>query len=175
MTTNQTTSHRAIIAAYRTHTGATHIQIVQLDDEDCGFGHRLAGPKHHNMGTTTLVERTLDAEDAREIRAVLNAAFPPAPADVTVYELRVGTDDDPSPEVIARYATTQAASAHGEDQYRAKHGNHDTLEWPSTGTDDAPRWRLEVVDDLDGDETLTDWHIVAVTIPAAYVPAGGAR
>lgn len=100
---------------------------------------------------------------------------PAAATDVTVYELRTGTDDDPRPEVIARYATTLAAAAHGEHAYQLKHGLSDTLEWPSTGTDDAPRWRLEAVDDLDGDETETDWHIVAVTIPAAYVPAGGAR
>jgi hypothetical protein len=104
---------------------------------------------------------------------MLDAAFPAPAADVTVYELRVGADDDQRPEVVATYATTTAAALHGEAQYRAKHGTPDALEWQPTGTDDAPQWRLEAVDELDGEETLTDWHIVAVTVAAAYTPAGG--
>lgn len=67
------------IAAYRTSTGGTQIQIAQLDANGSGFGHRLAGPKHYNQPTKTLVERNLDAEDARELRSMLDAAFP-APA-----------------------------------------------------------------------------------------------
>ena len=75
--------------------------------------------------------------------------------------------------MIATYATEQAAAAHGEALYRTHLGTAANLEWRTTGTDDAPQWRLEAVDDLDGDETLTDWHIVAVTVAAAYTPAGG--
>jgi hypothetical protein len=64
------------IAAYRTASGHTQIQIAQLDAKGTGFGHRLAGPKHYNQPTKTLVERDLDAEDAAEIRSMLDAAFP---------------------------------------------------------------------------------------------------
>ncbi|WNI15544.1 hypothetical protein [Actinacidiphila sp. ITFR-21] len=93
--------------------------------------------------------------------------------DTTVYELRTGPDDDPRPDVVATYTTALSAIEHGEALYQAKHGSADALEWPVTGTDSAPRWRLEAVDGMDGEEILTDWHVVAVTIPAAYIPAGG--
>lgn len=110
------------------------------------------------------------ADEAADLYGHLISASTPA---TVVYELRTGADDDSRPDVVARYATALAAMEHGEAQYRAKHGTTDHLEWPSTGADTAPRWRLETVDDLDGDETLTDWHIVAVTIPATYTPTGG--
>jgi hypothetical protein len=96
---------------------------------------------------------------------------PATPADVTVYELRAGTDTEP--DHVATYATEQAAAAHGEHLYRAACGTIADLEWRPTGTDDTPRYRLVAVDDLDGEETDTDWHIVQVTVPAAYTPAGG--
>lgn len=114
--------------------------------------------------------------EAANLHRLLQAAAgqPAAPADVTVYELRTGPADDDRPEVIAQYATTNAAALHGEAQYRAAHGTPDALEWQPVGTDTAPVWRLTAVDDLAGYETETDWHIVAVTVPAAYTPAGGA-
>lgn len=108
----------------------------------------------------------------RQVADMWDAESAPVVADLTLYELRIGSDEG-RPEVIAQYATTLACMEHGEAQYRAKHGTSDALEWPSLGTDDAPRWRLMAVEELDGEETLTDWHIVAVTIPAKYTPAGG--
>jgi hypothetical protein len=95
------------------------------------------------------------------------------PADVTVFELRTGPDDDHRPETVAQYATEQGAAAHGEHLYRTAHGTAAHLEWRPTGDDDNPRYRLVAVDDLDGDETETDWHIVQVAVPAAFTPAGG--
>lgn len=111
------------------------------------------------------------ADEAADLYGCLISASVPV---TVVYELRTGLDDDPRPNVIARYSTVMAAAAHGEAEYRAKHGMTEALEWPSLGTDDAPRWRLMAVEELYGDETLTDWHIVAVTIPAKYTPGAGA-
>lgn len=76
-----------VIAAYRTSAGGTQISIAQLDADGSGWGHRLAGPKHYNQPTKTLVERDLDADDAAEIRRMLNAVFPavavPRPVIIT--------------------------------------------------------------------------------------------
>lgn len=115
------------------------------------------------------------AEEAADLFERLHdaAGQQPAAADVTVHELRVGLDDDHRPETAATYTTEQGAAAHGEHLYRAAHGWTADLEWRPTGTDDNPRYRLIAVDDLDGEETDTDWHIVQVTVPAAYTPAGG--
>ena len=108
------------------------------------------------------------ADEAADLYGHLIAASTPA---TVVYELRTGADDD-RPDVVAQYATTLAAMKHGEALYRSRYGAADDLEWPTTGTDAAPQWRLQAVDELYGDETLTDWHIVQVTIPAEYTPAG---
>jgi hypothetical protein len=168
---DQPTRERLFITVDR--DGWTKGTQVSLSTDSGGY--RLAGPKY-NGSSKNLVQEELAERDAREIRRMLDKAFPPkaAPvADLTVYELRTGPDDDPRPDVIAQYSTTLAAMEHGEAQYRAKHGTTGTLEWPFTGTDDAPVWRLEAVDEWDGYEVPTDWHIVAVVIPAAYTPAGG--
>lgn len=124
------------------------------------------GADHYPEEAADLFER---------LRTAATVTQPAPAADVTVYELRTGSDDDPRPEIIARYATHIPAALHAEAQYRAAYGYTATLEWPPTGTDDNPRYRLMAVDDLDGNETLTDWHIVPVTIPTTYTPAGGAR
>lgn len=66
---------------YRVHAGGQlAVQIARLDENGTGWGHRLAGPKHHNAGTTELLSRDLDAEDAQEIRRMLDAVFPVEPA-----------------------------------------------------------------------------------------------
>jgi hypothetical protein len=80
----ETARDRLVIAAYRTASGGTQVQIAQLDSNGSGWGHRLAGPKHHNQGTTTLTERDLDASDAAEIRRMLDAVFPATVADKPV-------------------------------------------------------------------------------------------
>lgn len=98
---------------------------------------------------------------------------PAAPADMTVYELRAGGADDPTPDLIATYADINAAATHGKHQYRDRHGTAADLEWKRTDT--TPVWRLVAVDDQDGEETVTDWHIVQVTIPATYAPADGTQ
>ena len=69
---------RVSVVALRTVSGV-QIQIQQTDAEGNGSGHRLAGGKHYNQPTTTLAERDLDEDDARAIREMLDAAFPPAP------------------------------------------------------------------------------------------------
>lgn len=165
----QTTRPTLSISVHRTNAErALQLNLSQTDPDGSGFGYRLAGPKHYNMGTEELLSADLDERDAAEIRRMLNAAFP---ADVTVSELRAGTDAEP--DHVARYATEQAAAAHGEALYRTHLGTAANLEWRPTGTDAAPRYRLIAVDDLDGDEVETDWHIVAATVPATYTPAGG--
>jgi hypothetical protein len=69
------------IAAYRTHAeGRVQITLSQTDEQGRGWGRRLAGPKHYNSGTTELVSAVLDADDARELRRMLDAVFPLAPA-----------------------------------------------------------------------------------------------
>lgn len=80
---------RIRIIALRTVSGV-QIQIQQTDENGNGFGHRLAGGKHYNQPTTTLAERDLDADDAREIRSMLDAAFPTADAEVVI---EYGIDD----------------------------------------------------------------------------------
>jgi hypothetical protein len=168
---DQTPRPTLTISVHRTNAErALQLNLSQTDADGSGYGYRLAGPKHYNLGTTELLSSDLNERDAAEIRRMLDGAFP---QPTVVYELRTGPDEDARPDVVAQYATALAAMEHGEAQYRAKHGTGDTLEWPSVGTDDAPVWRLEAVDDWDGMETPTDWHIVQVTVPAAYTPAGG--
>lgn len=89
------------VAAYKTNaSGGTQITIEHTNEDGRGWGRRLAGPKHYNMGTTTLVSRELDGTDAREIRQMLDAAFPlaesPVPSQfrvITCLELRCALCD----------------------------------------------------------------------------------
>lgn len=64
------------IAAYRCNTGGTQITLSKTDENGRGWGRRLAGPKHHNLGVKELVSAVVDESDAAEIRAMLDAAFP---------------------------------------------------------------------------------------------------
>lgn len=56
-------------------TGSLQLGISQLDENGSGWGHRLAGPKFNGSGET-LLSRTLDERDAKEIRGYLDAVFP---------------------------------------------------------------------------------------------------
>ena len=164
-------SDRVTIAAYRTAEGGTQIQIAQLDAEGAGFGHRLAGPKHYNLPTTTLTERELDVNDAAEIRRMLDAVHPVALTDVSVYELRKGTRA--WFDLVARYSTRAAAQAHGEAAYRESFGTTDDLAWHPD--DPTPTTNVGLyATDVDGEETETDWHVAIVAIPAEYTPEGDA-
>jgi hypothetical protein len=73
-------SERLTIAAFRTASGALQIQLQQLDENGRGMGYRLAGPKHHNLGTTAEAEANLTERDAAEIRQMLDAVFPQQPS-----------------------------------------------------------------------------------------------
>lgn len=73
------TTDRIVLEVNQTSGGALQLQIAQLDEGGCGHGYRLAGPKYCGDSTTLLV-RELDERDAAEIRAYLDAKFPPRAA-----------------------------------------------------------------------------------------------
>lgn len=56
-------------------TGGLQLGISQIDENDCGHGYRIAGPKY-NGSQKRLLTHTLDRRDADEIRSYLRAAFP---------------------------------------------------------------------------------------------------
>lgn len=56
-------------------TKGLQLSINQRDEKGLGSGYRLAGPKFNGSGET-LLTRTLTEEDAKEIRAYLDAVFP---------------------------------------------------------------------------------------------------
>lgn len=56
-------------------TSNLQVNLAQVDDNNSGWGYRLAGPKY-NGSSRNLLSRTLDERDAREIRDALNAVFP---------------------------------------------------------------------------------------------------
>lgn len=60
-------------------TKGLQLSINQRDEKGLGSGYRLAGPKFNGSGET-LLTRTLTEQDAKEIRAYLDAMFPVAPA-----------------------------------------------------------------------------------------------
>lgn len=82
--TNEPARDRVTIAAFRTAAGRAQIQIQRLNAQGVGDGYRLAGPKHYNLGTKTLVERDLDQGDAAEMRRMLDKVFPQAAPAVPV-------------------------------------------------------------------------------------------
>jgi hypothetical protein len=57
------------------HTDRLQLAISKLDENGAGNGYRLAGPKFNGSGKT-LLSRTLDEDDAAEIRRYLDAVFP---------------------------------------------------------------------------------------------------
>ncbi|KOU50534.1 hypothetical protein ADK55_18470 [Streptomyces sp. WM4235] len=62
-------------------TSGLQLNIVSLDERDCGWGYRLAGPKY-NGSSKNLLRVELDERDAAEIRKMLDKAFPPVDAEV---------------------------------------------------------------------------------------------
>lgn len=58
------------------------VSLSQVDEKGNGWGYRLAGPKHYNMGVTELLTAELDERDANKIRAMLDAVFPVRPLTV---------------------------------------------------------------------------------------------
>lgn len=77
------TARRAVIDVDRDGwTQNLQLNIVTLDKNNTGMGYRLAGPKY-NGSSTNLLRVELDERDAAEIRAALDAAFPPAAPPVS--------------------------------------------------------------------------------------------
>ncbi|WP_432111391.1 hypothetical protein [Streptomyces sp. YPW6] len=73
-----TPARRAVIDLDRDGwTQNLQLNIVTLDENGTGTGYRLAGPKY-NGSSENLLRVELDERDAAEIRAALDAAFPPA-------------------------------------------------------------------------------------------------
>ncbi|WP_405695212.1 hypothetical protein OHA99_09270 [Streptomyces coelicoflavus] len=69
---------RVALNVERIHaTGGHQVNIAALDADGTGHGHRLLGGKHYNQGTTTVIHGDLNADDANEIRNMLDAVFPP--------------------------------------------------------------------------------------------------
>ncbi|MFE4915888.1 hypothetical protein ACFRCX_30765 [Streptomyces sp. NPDC056652] len=70
------TSDRVVIDVDRdVWTKGLQLNIVQLDDNNSGWGYRLAGPKY-NGSSKNLLRRELDERDVKEIRTKLDAVFP---------------------------------------------------------------------------------------------------
>jgi hypothetical protein len=113
---------RITLYVYRTHAeNAPQVQLVRTDENGSGLGYRLAGPKHYNMGVTELLANELDAQDAAETRAMLDAAFPnPVQDELTTLRRIVAehiwaaattnppTDDDALTRIVA---VSEAATA----------------------------------------------------------------
>ncbi|MGW5928047.1 hypothetical protein ACWF2L_17625 [Streptomyces anulatus] len=73
-----TTARRAVLDVDRDGwTQNLQLNISTLDENGTGMGYRLFGPKY-NGSSTNLLRVELDERDAAEIRAALDAAFPPA-------------------------------------------------------------------------------------------------
>jgi len=87
--------------------------------------------------------------------------------DVTFYELRQGTPDDPHPLVLGRYLDFADALAHGEDAFSDIHGTVDRLAWYPA--DDTETRHDLYATDL-GNEVQTEWHIVTGEVSAGYDP-----
>lgn len=75
----------AEVTVGRNRQGAYQADLSVVDEKGYGSGYRLAGGKYDGGGET-LTRHRLDQRDADEIRRLLDAAFPPAHAPVTVDE-----------------------------------------------------------------------------------------
>lgn len=150
------------IAAYRCNTGGTQINLSRTDQNGHGMGYRLAGPKHHNLGTTTLVSAELEERDAHEIRTMLDGVFP-----LTVHQLRHSLPGDDTALHAGLYTNQAAAKAQGFAECKQAFDGH-SLMWKFSDEDDDGVLRLFLQDD-DG-ETPTGWHIVPLTAAAEYDP-----
>lgn len=90
-------------------------------------------------------------------------------ADLTVYSLRKGTPDDPTPLHLGLYQQRREAARHGEAAFAEAFGTAYDLRWfPDSGEDDAT-WTLYCTDG-DGEEVETEWHIVPLPVAASYDP-----
>lgn len=89
------------------------------------------------------------------------------PADVTFYELRQGTPDDPHPLILGRYLHLTDATAHGIDAFTARFGIADRLAWYPA--DDTETRHDLYATDLD-DKVQTEWHVVTGVVRASYDP-----
>lgn len=70
-------TEKLVLEVNRTNAqGALRVLLSRVDENGSGLGYRLAGPKHYNMGVTTLLEAELTERDASEIRRMLDAVFP---------------------------------------------------------------------------------------------------
>lgn len=56
-------------------TKGLQLNIAQVDENDGGWGYRIAGPKF-NGSQKTLLQTELTEQDANEIRGYLEAVFP---------------------------------------------------------------------------------------------------
>jgi hypothetical protein len=69
-------------------TKGLQLNIAQLDQDGCGTGYRIAGPKY-NGSSENLLRCEVDERDAREIRKYLDAAFPtPEASEIRAQLLR---------------------------------------------------------------------------------------
>ncbi len=60
-------------------TNGLQLNIAELDENNAGWGYRIAGPKY-NGSSKNLLRVELDERDANEIRKMLDKAFPVAPS-----------------------------------------------------------------------------------------------
>lgn len=60
-------------------TKGLQLNIAEIDEDGSGWGYRLAGPKY-NGSSENLLRVELKERDAREIRQMLDKAFPLAGA-----------------------------------------------------------------------------------------------
>jgi hypothetical protein len=71
---------RLQVGLYKAHaTRGFQVALAALDDDGTGHSYRVLGGKHYNMGTTVVLEKDLDADDAAAIRAMLDAVHPVTP------------------------------------------------------------------------------------------------
>lgn len=77
--TERPTTDRLVFEINRTPYGRLQLQIAQVDENGCGSGYRLAGPKYAGDSVASLVHE-ITQRDADEIRKYLDVKFPPKPA-----------------------------------------------------------------------------------------------
>jgi hypothetical protein len=96
------------LGVYRTQAeGRIQVQITHTNENGNGSGYRIAGPKHYNAGVTELLIHELDAEDAAEIRAYLDAVFP-QPTNPALMELAGAFGADMAEQHASRLTGSEA-------------------------------------------------------------------
>lgn len=114
------------------------VSISQLDDNDAGHGYRIAGPKFDGITGEVVLSRTLDEDDAAEIRNYLDRAFPRRlPADqINADPYEAGYSDGASSlvaDIRLGFDPDDGAQSMDEllDFFRAFTADPE-LEWPAT-------------------------------------------